>query len=85
MRDYVLTRAIAEGELPVVGFFKNVYRNWRARGRVAGLAEFDDHMLRDIGVTRAEIEWAARLPLAVNAALALEEHSFRRRRGERAN
>jgi uncharacterized protein YjiS (DUF1127 family) len=85
MREYVLTRAIAAGESPVTGFFKNLARNWRARSRVARLAEFDDHMLRDIGVTRGEIEWAAGLPLSVNAAAALEEHAFRRRRQERLN
>jgi uncharacterized protein YjiS (DUF1127 family) len=83
MREYVLTRAIAESEAPVIGFFKKLSRNWRARKRVASLAQFDDHLLRDIGITRSEIEWAAGLPLTVNAALALEERSFRRRRGER--
>jgi uncharacterized protein YjiS (DUF1127 family) len=85
MREYVLSRAIAQAEAPVVTFLKNIRRNWAARRRVANLADFDDHMLRDIGVTRSEIEWAAGLPLTVNAALALEEKSFRRRRhGERA-
>ena len=35
-------------------------------------------MLRDIGVTREELRWAAGLPLTVNAALALEERATRR-------
>ena len=83
MRDYVLSRAIAQAEAPVVAFLKNIRRNWAARRRLANLAEFDDHLLRDIGVTRGEIEWAAGLPLSVNAALALEEKSFRRRRFEK--
>ncbi|MGI9503259.1 MAG: hypothetical protein ACR2RE_09415, partial [Geminicoccaceae bacterium] len=33
----------------------------------------DDHMLDDIGATRDELEWAIRLPLRTNAALALHE------------
>ncbi len=39
-------------------------------------------MLRDIGVKREDISWAAGLPLTVNAALALEEHSFRQQRAK---
>lgn len=83
MRDYVLTRAIAEAEAPVIAFFKRLARNWRARRYIASLADYDDNLLRDIGVTRSEIDWAASLPLSVNAALELETRSYRRRRGER--
>ena len=54
-------------------------RNWKAKRRIAALANFDDYMLRDIGITRDEVQWAAGLPLTVNAALALEERAFRRR------
>jgi hypothetical protein len=42
---------------------------------------FDDHMLRDIGVVRGDIRWAAGLPLTVNAALALDERSRLRQNG----
>jgi hypothetical protein len=42
--------------------------------------DHDDYLLRDIGVTRQDVRWASRLPLTVNAALALEERAFRRRR-----
>ena len=40
-------------------------------------------MLYDLGVTRAEVQWASGLPLTVNAALALEERAFRRRKSTR--
>lgn len=54
-------------------------RNWKARRAVQRLAEFDDHLLADIGVTCLDVHWAAGLPLTVNAAMALEERARLRR------
>ena len=79
MREYVLNRAISQGEYGVISFMRRVLRNWQARRRIVNLSNYDDFMLRDIGVTRDEIQWAAGLPLTVNAALALEERAFLRR------
>ena len=79
MRDYVLNQAISQGEYGIASFLRRVSRNWKAKRRIAALANFDDYMLRDIGITRDEVQWAAGLPLTVNAALALEERAFRRR------
>ena len=79
MRDYALNQAISRGEFGAVSFVRRVLRNWKARRRIVNLGRFDDHMLADIGVSRGEVEWAAGLPLTVNAALALEERAFRRR------
>lgn len=39
----------------------------------------DDRMLDDIGVTREEVEWAASLPLEVNASHALYARARKRR------
>lgn len=83
MRDYVLNQAISQGEFGLVPFLRRVTRNWKAKRRIAALADLDDYMLRDIGVTRDEVQWAAGLPLTLNAALALEERAFRRRRAGR--
>ena len=82
MRDYVLSRAIS---LEEAGRFSipHVLRHWRARKAVGKLRDLDDHMLSDIGVDRFDIEWAAGLPLTVNAALALEERAWNRRRARR--
>jgi uncharacterized protein YjiS (DUF1127 family) len=41
----------------------------------------DEKMLDDIGVTREEVEWAASLPLRVNASHALYTIARRRRSG----
>ena len=79
MRDYALNRAISLEEGHGYSLVSRIWRNWQARRRVADLATYDDYMLNDIGITRDEVEWAAGLPLTVNAVLALEERSFRRR------
>ena len=85
MRDYILNQAVSQGEYGIVSLLRRVTRNWKAKRRVAVLADFDDYMLRDIGITRDEVQWAAGLPLTVNAALALEERAFSRRHGDRSN
>jgi uncharacterized protein YjiS (DUF1127 family) len=79
MRDYALNRAISIGETGT-SLFRRLLRNWRAKRNVIKLENLDDHMLSDLGVTRAEVQWAAGLPLTVNAALALEDRAFRRRK-----
>jgi uncharacterized protein YjiS (DUF1127 family) len=79
MRDYALSRAESFGELSS-SWLSRFFRNWKARKHVASLEQYDDVLLRDIGVTRDEIRWAAHLPLSQNAALALEDRAFRRRR-----
>lgn len=85
MRDYVMNRAISLEEGQGFSIARRLWRNWTARKRVASLGRFDDYMLQDIGVTRDEVEWAAGLPLTVNAALALEEKAFSRRHRESLN
>jgi uncharacterized protein YjiS (DUF1127 family) len=79
MRDYALSRAQSLGEIRG-SWLSRLVRNWKARRRVSELENYDDFLLHDIGVTREEIRWAAGLPLTVNAAIALEDHAFRRRK-----
>ena len=83
MRDYVLNQAISQGEYGIVSLLRRTARNWKAKRRIAALGNFDDYMLRDIGITRDEVQWAAGLPLTVNAAIALEQRAFRRRQSGR--
>ncbi len=82
MRDYALNRAESFDEVGSTSFLRRIFRNWVARRAVGRLDTYDDYLLRDIGVKREDIRWAAGLPLTVNAALALEERSFRQRRAE---
>jgi len=79
MREYALHRANSLGEFGIVSFARRLARNWKAKRRIVALGNFDDYMLQDIGITRDEVQWAAGLPLTVNAAVALEERAFRRR------
>jgi uncharacterized protein YjiS (DUF1127 family) len=81
MRDYALSRAQSAEATGSGSFLGQLIRNWRARRAVARLDRLDDHMLRDIGITREDLRWAAGLPLTVNAALAMDERASRRRRG----
>jgi uncharacterized protein YjiS (DUF1127 family) len=81
MRDYALSRAQSAEAAGSGSFLGQLIRNWRARRAVARLDRLDDHMLRDIGITREDLRWAAGLPLTVNAALAMDERANRRRRG----
>ena len=78
MRDYALTMAQAQEATGSASILGQLIRNWRARRAVARLDRLDEHMLRDIGVTREDVRWAAGLPLTVNAALAMDERARRR-------
>jgi len=81
MNDYAMSRAEAAEAIGSPSLLLTLIRNWRARRSVRRLETLDDYLLRDIGVTREELQWAAGLPLSVNAALELEERATRRRRG----
>ena len=80
MRDYALSQSRSRDAAGAWPWLGRLLRNWQARRTIQRLASCDDYMLADIGVQRLDVEWAAGLPLTVNAALALEERSFRRQR-----
>lgn len=52
----------------------------RRRRRMTRMLDLDDHMLKDIGVTRGEIEIALNMPLSADAATELRRMSIERRR-----
>lgn len=66
MRDFVRTEA---GNRQVNGPWTNTVRivkNWRTRGAMRTLLAFDDATLRDIGLTRSNVETLVRLPLSAD-------------------
>lgn len=52
----------------------------RRRRHFNRLLDLDDHMLKDVGVTRGEVEIASNLPLSADAATELRRMSLERRR-----
>jgi uncharacterized protein YjiS (DUF1127 family) len=84
MRDYALNHARSFEAVPGGSALVRLWHNWRTRRAIARLDALDEFLLRDIGVTREEVRWAAGLPVTVNAALALDERAaLRRRSGNR--
>jgi uncharacterized protein YjiS (DUF1127 family) len=76
----MLNEAISFGEYSEYGEIARLirlYRNWKARRRLAVLANCDERVLHTIGVTREQIRWAIALPLNINAVRALEEWSWK--------
>jgi hypothetical protein len=78
MRDYALNRAMSSESIGTS--IVSLFRNWRARSKMAKLATCDEQILKDLGVRRDEVRWALRLPLSQNPRLALEERAFIRSR-----
>jgi uncharacterized protein YjiS (DUF1127 family) len=56
-----------------------LWDHWLARRSVRRLADYEDHVLNDMGIERADLEWATRLPIWRNATQELEERGLRRR------
>jgi hypothetical protein len=79
MTEYLETRAHSVGGFGGEGLLLRLWGNWRARKDITRLQQLDDHLLKDIGVTRADIFWASQQPLDVNAALVLEERGLSER------
>ena len=80
MNDYAHHQAHVSGSLEGEGILSRLIANFQARRTVKKLIQMDDYILRDMGVTRDEINWAASQPFYINAANALEDRSSTRRR-----
>jgi Domain of unknown function (DUF1127) len=76
MTEYLETRAHSVGGFGNEGLLLRLWSNWRARKDVVRLQQLDDHLLKDIGLSRADIFWASQQSLGVNAALVLEERGI---------
>lgn len=79
MRDYALDRAAAADSIG--SSLVALYHNWQARRETGRLARRDAETLSRYGFSKADVDWALKLPLSQNALLALEDRAFRRSRG----
>lgn len=64
------------------GMFEAYRQDRIRRDAFLNLLCLDDKILDDIGLTRAEVECAARLPLRVNASDVLAAEALARRKGQ---
>jgi uncharacterized protein YjiS (DUF1127 family) len=62
--------------------FRQAYKSWRNHKAVATLADFDDHMLADLGLTRGDVREALNLPFTNDPGRELQFRASRNiRRG----
>lgn len=52
--------------LRALGHIRNAWKAYRNRRQISMLAGFNEHMLRDIGLTSADVEFALQEPLWVD-------------------
>ena len=66
MREYILEQA--QGRLPYGSFsmLVRVVKNWRARRQLRQLSSLDSYLLRDIGLSREEVDRLMRQPLTLD-------------------
>ena len=86
MNKSISTRMTFTG-MSVLGQFvrslADLSRALRHRGEIRHLAEFDDRMLKDIGLTRSDVSCALSEPLLRNPSWVLVRSAERHSRGER--
>lgn len=78
-----LAAARAAGNAVVI-FVRSTWKALRNRRRVGSMLEFDDHMLRDIGLTRCDVAASLSGPLLEDPSTRLRVLAVERRAGQRA-
>ncbi|MCA0434598.1 MAG: DUF1127 domain-containing protein [Proteobacteria bacterium] len=66
MRDYILHEAQSRQAYGRLTMLVRVIKNWRERRSLRALYNMDDYLLRDIGLTRGEIDSMIRQPLTLD-------------------
>ena len=73
MRSYAMFQAENRAALEANGGrLRALIRNWFARRRLRKVAELDDWLLQDIGLTRDDVEQVAHMPLDRNPSWELK-------------
>ena len=75
MREYTLTQAQSNDRTHAFPALRRIVTNWRKRRSLRRLEDLDDHMLMDIGVTRADLVFAQKLPLDVDPIGEVARHA----------
>ncbi len=77
MTQAIDTRLIAR--IRPFAVLRTLYSNWRKRRRLRDLQHMNDHMLDDIGLTRADVAATLGQPMTVDPVWDLERRALRRR------
>jgi len=83
MRDYVLNEARSRSGTFAFPWLNRVVKNWLARRTLRKLAQFDDYMLSDIGLTRDDLRHGLSLPHDADLMGELDRVRSQRARGVR--
>jgi uncharacterized protein YjiS (DUF1127 family) len=73
----------ADGAGRVAAWLSGAWRAWQNRMAARRLQQFDDRMLTDIGLTRADVEGAFSAPIWEDPSLQLHQKVMERRRARR--
>ncbi len=74
----------ATGLKAVIAFAKRRWQVWRNRREAEALLRWDEHALKDIGLTPMDVQLAMALPGSVDASTRLRILAVERRSAERA-
>lgn len=66
MREYILEQSQARLPYGSFSMLVRMVKNWRARGQLRQLRSLDDYLLRDIGLSREELDVLRKQPLTLD-------------------
>ena len=75
MRDYVLFQAQRLEPSQPFPTLRRLVSNWRKRRRLRDLQQLENHVLTDIGISRADVAAVLSQPLSVDPAWELERRA----------
>ncbi len=76
MREYVLNVALNQQAYHRFAWVGRTLNNWRMRKSVWQMALLDDHILKDIGLTRADLAKLSTLSNQIDLAREAERMAF---------
>jgi uncharacterized protein YjiS (DUF1127 family) len=83
MREYALHQARSRAAYGQWSWLVRMAKNWQARRTVRHLLRFNDYMLRDIGLTRSDLQEMLRQPLSADRQWDAERAELIASRNER--
>jgi uncharacterized protein YjiS (DUF1127 family) len=76
MRDFEINEAHSRLAYGRVTWIVRLLKNWQMRKSLKRLQGFSDYQLRDIGLTRGDLNHLIRLPLDIDLAWQVERHEL---------